>query len=75
MTIGDLRPWGLLAFLCLLAGCGSVEKTSSATLTVRGLTFENRSRSSITAIQLLVPATGAFVSCGHIAPGNRCATK
>lgn len=43
-------------------------------MAIDGLTFENRSSSPINRIQLLVPATGNFVSCGFIAPGATCAS-
>jgi len=36
--------------------------------------FENRGQAFVTAVRLLVPATGAFVSCGNIPPGGTCAT-
>ncbi|KAA9131259.1 hypothetical protein F3N42_07985 [Marinihelvus fidelis] len=65
---------GLLAAV-LLAGCaaqGQVEEAGE--LYINGLTFENRARSYITAIRLVVPETGGFVSCGNIAPGNTCST-
>lgn len=43
-------------------------------MAIDGLSFENRSSSPIDSIQLLVPASGNFVSCGLIAPGNTCAS-
>ena len=68
------RQLGLLSGMSLLLGCATVADTQRLPLMVGGLVFENRSQTPLTTIQLLVPATGAFVSCGHISAGNRCAT-
>lgn len=36
--------------------------------------IENLTRMRVSAAQLLVPVTGAFVSCGNISPESSCAT-
>ena len=59
--------------LCACATFGS--GSDADLLQIQGLEFENRSGSPVTSIQLLVPATGNFVSCGRIEPGARCATR
>lgn len=41
---------------------------------IEGLEIQNLSARRVTATRLLVPATGAFVSCGNLAPQARCAT-
>lgn len=63
------------AALALLLGACATTGDAPEPLLVRGLEFENRSRTAVTSIQLLVPATGNFVSCGRIAPGARCAAR
>lgn len=65
----------LLALGSLLAACAGSSATTPPTLRVEGLSFENRSGSPISQIRLEVPATGGFVSCGHIAPGNVCSSR
>lgn len=66
-------------FALLLLGAGACSTTSAPQadedqLLIDGLKFENQSRSAISAIRLLVTATGEFVSCGHIPPGGSCAS-
>lgn len=69
---------GLLALalfaLLLICACAPSPPAGGRGLAIDGLSFENRSTSPINHIQLLVPATGNFVSCGFIAPGNTCAS-
>jgi hypothetical protein len=43
-------------------------------LKLEGLVFENQTRMWVSAVRLLVPVTGNFVSCGNISPESRCAT-
>ncbi len=69
---------GLVAVLLsgVLSACASGGgKSSSRLVRIDGLRFENRSRTPVSDIQLLLPATGEFVSCGHIAPGATCASR
>lgn len=57
-----------------LSACASSPGEGGSGLAIVGLSFENRSTSPINGIQLLVPETGNFVSCGFIAPGASCAS-
>jgi len=36
--------------------------------------IENQTQMWVSAVRLLVPLTGNFVSCGNIAPGSMCST-
>lgn len=67
----------LAAFwLCvvLLHGCASQARNPAPGLKIEGLVIENQTRMWVSAAQLLVPVTGAFVSCGNISPESSCAT-
>lgn len=68
----------LVAGLAALGGvaCSTSPDGDAAqeAIRIQGLSFENRSRSSVTGIRLLVPATQNFVSCGHIAPSGVCSS-
>lgn len=43
-------------------------------LLISGLVFDNKSSMTITAVRLLVPATGGFVSCGNVNAGTECSS-
>jgi len=67
----------LAAFgLCvvLLLGCATQASNSAVGLKIEGLVIENQTGMWVSAAQLLVPVTGAFVSCGNISPQTSCAT-
>jgi hypothetical protein len=57
-----------------LAACstGPVERQPS--IEISGVVIENRTSMFVSAVRLLVPATGNFVSCGNISPESRCST-
>lgn len=82
MPCWAVRPEGLSwRGICLaalvapwLAACATSGGPASAPLRIDGLTFENRSRTAVASIRLIVSADGRFVSCGHIAPGGVCAS-
>ena len=38
------------------------------------MVMENQTQMYVTAVRLLVPVTGNFVSCGNIPPGSMCST-
>jgi hypothetical protein len=38
------------------------------------MVIENQTPMWVSAVRLLVPATGGFVSCGNISPGSMCST-
>ena len=43
-------------------------------LQIDGMLIENQTLMRVTAVRLLVPVTGNFVSCGNIAPNSMCST-
>ena len=63
-----------VSVLILVCACAPSPPAGGQGVAIDGLSFENRSSSPIDSIQLLVPASGNFVSCGLIAPGNTCAS-
>jgi len=63
---------GLCVFLLLACALQAVEIHNG--LQIEGLVIENQTRMRISAVRLLVPATGNFVSCGNIGPGDKCWT-
>lgn len=68
--------WPLLGLTaCLLvAACGSRERAVNPPLTITGTRLENRTSMWLSAVRVIVPATGNFVSCGNIAAGGQCST-
>lgn len=68
---------GLLALLVSCAANGPTPGSTlgAAPLRIDGVVFENRARTAVDSIQLLVPATGNFVSCGRIAAGALCSAR
>jgi hypothetical protein len=62
--------------LCLVLGACASSPASNphSDLNIGGLSIFNRGSAYVSAAQLLVPATGNFVSCGNIAPGAVCST-
>jgi len=71
-------PLGTLAVFCLCAlllqGCAAQTRNPAPGLKIEGLVIENQTRMWVSAARLLVPVTGAFVSCGNISPKSSCAT-
>ena len=62
----------LYVFLLLACAPGSVNRDSR--LQIEGMVIENQTRMWVSAVRLLVPATGNFVSCGNITPQSMCST-
>lgn len=58
----------------LLQGCATQPRHPFGGLKIEGLVIENQTQMWVSAARLLVPLTGAFVSCGNISPKSRCAT-
>ena len=71
-----MRFLALPLLLLAVGGCSSSPQRSfeNIDLNITGLAIINRTQAYVTAAQLMVPATGNFVSCGNIAPGNICST-
>ena len=59
--------------LCLLA-CAATPVDSTPPVQIAGMVMENQTRMYVSAVRLLVPVTGNFVSCGNIPPGSTCST-
>jgi len=57
----------------LLTACTS-GPLSRTPLQINGMLIENQTLMSVSAVRLLVPVTGNFVSCGNIAPEAMCST-
>lgn len=63
----------MLSCLLTLAACaGSIQDIP--TVQIDGLVIENQTPAWVSAVRILVPATGGFVSCGNIAPDSMCST-
>ncbi len=58
----------------LLITCASKPVEQVIPLQIEGLIMNNQTQMWVSAVRLLVPATGNFVSCGNIPPGSMCST-
>ena len=58
----------------LLMACASQPVGSTSKLQIDGMAIENQTQMWVSAVRLLVPVTGNFVSCGNISPGSKCST-
>jgi len=58
----------------LLFACSAAPVDSGPPIQIDGMVIENQTLMYISAVRLLVPITGNFVSCGNIAPESRCST-
>ena len=58
----------------LLVTCASGPFTNSQPLQINGMMIENQTLAWVSAVRLLVPSTGNFVSCGNISPDSMCST-
>ena len=58
----------------LLSACASQPAEPVQFLQIEGLVLENKSQMWVSSVQILVPATGNFVSCSSITPQSRCST-
>ena len=63
---------GLCSLLVFACSAGTVDR--GPTIQVDGMVMENQTQMYVSAVRLLVPATGQFVSCGNIPPGSMCST-
>jgi len=66
-----------LLSLWFLTACSQAQPVSqnSPSITIHGVIIRNELVISVTDVQLLVPSTGNFVSCGNIMAHSMCATK
>ena len=58
----------------IFASCAPQSVNKAAGLQISGLVIENQTQMWVSAAQLMVPATGRFVSCGNISPQSMCST-
>lgn len=58
----------------LLCACAAQPANKIPPLQIEGVAMENQTQMWVSAVRLLVPETGNFVSCGNIAPGSICST-
>ena len=58
----------------LLLACASGPEENNPPLQIQGMVIENQTPMWISAVRLLVPVTGNFVSCGNIPPESMCST-
>jgi hypothetical protein len=63
----------MLCTLCLIA-CAPVSVERDPPIQIAGMVMENQTLMFISAVRLLVPETGNFVSCGNISPQSMCST-
>lgn len=59
--------------LCMFA-CAAAPVDRALPVQIAGMVMQNQTQMYISAVRLLVPATGNFVSCGNIPPGSMCST-
>jgi len=75
MQTGTLQRLVVLwAFIALFQACASQPVNPAPGLKIEGLVIENQTQMWVSAVRLLVPVTGVFVSCGNISPKSSCAT-
>ena len=61
-------------FILSMFACASAPVDSAPPVQIAGMVMQNKTQMYISAVRLLVPATGNFVSCGNIPPESRCST-
>jgi len=63
--------------LFLLPACASVQEHNSEKtgIEIDGVIILNELALQVTDVQILVPSTGNFVSCGNIMARSQCSTK
>ncbi len=64
---------GVCCVLMLLACAGPRQEMPA--VQIDGLVIENQTQMWVSAVRVLLPVTGGFVSCGNIAPGSMCSTR
>ena len=61
--------------LCVLSLMACVTRpVNTSPIQIEGMAIENQTQMWVSAVRLLVPVTGNFVSCGNISPGSMCST-
>ena len=57
-----------------LFACTTVPEDDAPPVQITGMVMENQTQMYVSAVRLLVPVTGNFVSCGNIPPGSMCSS-
>jgi hypothetical protein len=67
----------LTTCLCvfLLSACAAGSLKNIPPLRIEGMVIENQTRMPVSAVRLMVPVTGNFVSCGNIFANSMCSTS
>ena len=68
------RPCCVVLGILSLSACAAGSVARDPQIQISGMVMENQTEMYLSAVSLLVPATGGFVSCGTITPGSRCST-
>ena len=65
-----------LTCLCTLSllACAASYLDRTPQLQIEAMLIENQTQMWVSAVRLLVPVTGNFVSCGNISPQSMCST-
>lgn len=70
---GLAKPVAAMFCTGLLVACAGT-RPELPVLQIDGMVIHNQTQAWVSAVRVLLPATGAFVSCGNIAPGSLCST-
>jgi len=65
---------GVTLCVLTLSACATGPVTREPQVEISGMVMENQTEMYLSAVSLLVPATGGFVSCGTLTPGSMCST-
>ena len=57
-----------------LLACAAKPVDETPPVQITGMVMENQTQMYVSAVRLLVPVTGNFVSCGNIPPGSMCSS-
>ena len=72
------RAWLARGSCCLalfLVSACALTEVGQASVAVQGMVIENQGGAWVSAVRVLTPQTGRFMSCGNIAPGSMCSTR
>ena len=66
----------VFAGVCVLSllACASLSVDKGLPLRIEVMQIENQTLVNVSAVRLLVPISGKYVSCGNIPPGSMCST-
>ena len=69
-----LKP--VFTSLCalLFCACSTGPSVQGVSIQIEGMIIENQTLMYVSAVRLLVPVNGQFVSCGNITPESMCST-